>query len=150
MINGCKLIVLSSKTRHSGHRRRFFFGGLILIVVSVLTLFVSVIYNGAIATSNSELIFNAVIILFLTDLDELVYDIVMAINPHWVSEQEEDVDDSNETQMEAKLKKVENNNSEIKRKNLQLEEELGNVKAEVADLRGKFELMQSHITGTTS
>ena len=143
------MIVLSSKTRHSGHRLRFFFGGLVLIVVSGLTLFVSVIYNGVIATSNSELILNAVIILFLTDLDELVYDIVLTINPHWASEEEEDTDASNETQMKAKLKRVENKNSEIERKNSQLEEELGHVRTEMVELRGKVESMLTWIAGTT-
>ena len=120
-----------------------------MIVVSVLILFVSVIYNAAIATSNSELISNAVIILFLTDLDKLVYDIVLTINPDWDSEEEEDTDASNETQMKAKLKKVENKNSEIERKNSQLEEELGNVRTEMVELRGKVVSMLTLIAGAT-
>merc|ERR1712157_431844 len=101
-INGCKMIVLSSKARHSGHRFRLFLGGLFLMTASVITLFVSAIYNEAIATSNSELISNAVIILFITDLDEMIFDIVVTINPNWIKE-EEGGDGNNEACTSEKL-----------------------------------------------
>ena len=54
VINGLKMLVLSGKDRHSYHTRiRFFFGGLFLITVTVFTIFVSVIYNKAIATKTT-------------------------------------------------------------------------------------------------
>lgn len=40
----------------------------------------------ATATSNTDIIMNSVIILFITDLDELMYDILFCINSDWCEE----------------------------------------------------------------
>ena len=54
VISGLKMLTLSVKNRHSYNTRtRFFFGGLFLITVTVFTIFVSVIYNKAIATKTT-------------------------------------------------------------------------------------------------
>merc|ERR1711966_199632 len=81
LINGMKLIVLSGK-RRLGHakRMRFFVAGALLNFVALFTLFVSTIYNQAIATTNTEIIMNSVVILFIADLDELLFDIYMALD----------------------------------------------------------------------
>lgn len=52
-------------------RIRFFVGGLLSGSVSLFTFYVSAIYNAAIATSNTEIIVNAVVISFITDIDEV-------------------------------------------------------------------------------
>jgi len=44
---------------------------------------VSTIYNRAIATSNTELIVNSVIILFVMELDEWIFSDLEAINEKW-------------------------------------------------------------------
>jgi hypothetical protein len=110
IINGLKLIVFSSKETNSSHDQiRFFVGGTLLSSISMFTLFVLIIYNHvsqlsffrlllqryslttilsihnkAIATSNTEIIINLVVILFITDLDELFFEILMVVNSHWV------------------------------------------------------------------
>mmetsp|Transcript_6577 Transcript_6577/g.14322 ORF Transcript_6577/g.14322 Transcript_6577/m.14322 type:complete len:334 (+) Transcript_6577:748-1749(+) len=86
-VNGSKLVVLSAKERHVRDARvRYFVGGTVLTAVTLFTLGVSVIYNYATATSNPELVANSVIILFIADIDEKLYGILMAINPGWVKE----------------------------------------------------------------
>ena len=66
IISGTKLIVLSAKERHDSHKRmRFFFGGWLLTTVTFFT----------------EIIMNSVVILFICDIDECLYDILMIINP---------------------------------------------------------------------
>merc|ERR1712194_187372 len=145
VINGCKLIVLSSKTRHSLYTRfGFFLGGFTLASVSVLTLFVSAIYNNAIATSNTGLITNAVIILFITDLDELVHDIVMTVGPDWAALEEEGSENNNRVAaMEEKVRQVEIKNSVLESKILEMEEELSDHKGEMKNIFGKIETIQS-------
>ena len=49
-----------------------------------MTVYTSVLYNRAIATTNTQLIVNAVILLFVTDLDEKVYELMLACKPQWV------------------------------------------------------------------
>lgn len=71
LTNGCKLIRMSTKQRHHHNRGlRFFVGGLLLILLTTYALYATVVYNYAIARSETDVIVNAVIILFLTDLDE--------------------------------------------------------------------------------
>eukprot|EP00804_Cyclotella_cryptica_P003506 CCRYP_002138-RC/>CCRYP_002138-RC protein AED:0.21 eAED:0.21 QI:1379/0.66/0.71/1/0.33/0.57/7/128/1232 len=71
LINGAKLVVMSTKKWHHRNRRiRFFFG--------------AYVYNYAIATSDPELIVNAVIILFISDIDEMIHDTLEALCPNWL------------------------------------------------------------------
>ena len=53
--------------------------------ISLFTLFVSTIFNLAIATSDTDVIVNSVIILFVDDVDELFYDILNVINSRLVN-----------------------------------------------------------------
>eukprot|EP00985_Skeletonema_marinoi_P007392 scaffold3237_cov148-Skeletonema_marinoi.AAC.1 len=48
-------------------------------------LMVSTVYNKAIATSNTEIIVNSVIVLFIMDLDEWIFSALEAINDDWTS-----------------------------------------------------------------
>eukprot|EP00985_Skeletonema_marinoi_P001133 scaffold459_cov78-Skeletonema_marinoi.AAC.3 len=71
LIGGAKLIYNSSQARHSfGRRIRCFFGGMGLCLITLLALYVSTVYNKAIATSNTEIIVNSVIVLFVMEFDE--------------------------------------------------------------------------------
>jgi hypothetical protein len=85
IINGVKLILLSAKQRHQFNSRlRFFAGGTLLTAVTCFTLYVSTIYNKAIATSDTEIIINSVVILFICEVAELIFGILKSINPAWV------------------------------------------------------------------
>lgn len=100
------MIWLSAKRRHSTHTRiRFFLGGTLLSLVTSFTFYVTCIYNSAIATSNAQLVANSVIMyvnlhfcslfpfslltfffssLFVTDLDDLFYQILASIDASWI------------------------------------------------------------------
>ena len=87
IINGTKMIFLSAKSGYNFNTRaRFFLGGFLLITVTAFTLFASVVYNKAIATSNTDIITNAVVILIVMDLDEQffeVFDLIDARTNAW-------------------------------------------------------------------
>ena len=58
LINGIKMIVLSAKERHEKNTRaRYFVGGTLIATVILFTLYVSTIYNAAIATSKYHTIY---------------------------------------------------------------------------------------------
>jgi len=85
IINGSRMVVLSGKDRLILQTRiKFFFGGTLLGAVSLFTFYVSTLYNFAIATSNTEIIMNSVVILFICDVDELIFEILMVVNSAWV------------------------------------------------------------------
>lgn len=129
LINGLKMVKLSTKEGHHLHARiRFFIGGTLLCGITSFTLFTSAIYNKAIATSNTEIIANSVIIIFVTDIDELVYDILTVIDQRWVeslSHQQQD-----ETQGTGNER-----NDELHRS----AKSDGSLKDEVQDLREEVE-----------
>ncbi|KAL3779800.1 LOW QUALITY PROTEIN: hypothetical protein ACHAWO_010028 [Cyclotella atomus] len=52
--------------------RGWFCGGLLLILLTWTAIYASTVYNFAIARSNAELVANAVIVLYLVDVDEQV------------------------------------------------------------------------------
>jgi hypothetical protein len=54
-----------------------------------LHLQVSTVYNKAIATSNTELIANSVIVLFVMELDEWIFKDLEAINKKWTAHAED-------------------------------------------------------------
>ncbi len=86
LVNGSKMIVLCAKEGYQLNSRiRFFVGGLFLSTVTTFTLFASTIYNKAIATSNTEVIANAVIILFITDLDEQFFSLIEAADERLIT-----------------------------------------------------------------
>ena len=69
---------------------RLFVSGFLFLSISVLAMFCSFYYNLALATTNTELIVNAVILLFINDLDEQLMDALGALVPDWVDERVEE------------------------------------------------------------
>ena len=59
--------------------------------MTVMALFCSFYYNKALATTNTELIINAVILLFINDLDEQLMNAMQALVPDWVDTRIEEV-----------------------------------------------------------
>ena len=53
-----------------------------MIIMALSVLYTSIIYNNVIAVTDTDLIANAVIILFVTDLDEMMLSISVLINPN--------------------------------------------------------------------
>ena len=51
-----------------------------MIFITSFTLYVSAIYNNATATSNTDLIINSVIILFVITVDECIYAILKTMS----------------------------------------------------------------------
>jgi len=95
LINGMKLLIMSGQRRHGIHRRMSYFtGGLILTLVSAFAMYSSIVYNQAISTSDSALIANVVVIIFVVDVDEYVYMVMMAasaaLEGHGGADDEED------------------------------------------------------------
>lgn len=79
LICGLKLVVLSGKRRHSHSvRARFFIGGIALCSVTMYIVYVSTLYIMATARSDTDVVTDAVIILFITDIDEKVFDLLQA------------------------------------------------------------------------
>ncbi|KAL7528704.1 hypothetical protein ACHAWF_002670 [Thalassiosira exigua] len=82
IISGIKLLLLSGKQRYTHNKRaRLFVGGLFLFSITAFTLYVSALYNMTIATSIIE---SSMIILFIMDVDELIYEFLVVCNPAWV------------------------------------------------------------------
>ena len=74
------LIVYSGKTKHKFFERtKLFLGGIFMCSVTLYVLYVSAIYNTVIATSNTEVIINWVAILFIMEIDEMLYSILERI-----------------------------------------------------------------------
>ena len=77
-----------------------------MIVASSFTMFASTVYNMAIATTNTELIANAVIILFITDIDEMTYALLTTINPRWADSEEIEEGGDASQEMKEELKSL--------------------------------------------
>jgi len=94
-----------------------FVSGARLVCLSGLALTTSVLYNAALAETNTQMIVNAVILLFINDLDEKTLEVLYALCPKWTEEQVEEVrqimatkvpKDINKTkEKEAKLEEIE-------------------------------------------
>merc|ERR1712194_900307 len=75
----------------------------------------SAIYNKATATSDTERIFNSGLILFITEIDEKVFELIDSNNPRWIDNlkeeciQEKDIDygKEGEEEKEEEEEKVE-------------------------------------------
>ena len=70
---------------------RICINGLLHLGMTVLALFCSFYYNMALATTDTELIVNAVILLFVNDLDEQLMNAMYAFAPDWVNTRIEEV-----------------------------------------------------------
>lgn len=84
IINGIKLLILSGKRRHSNSKRvRYLLAGFFLTWISMFTLYASTVYNIAIARSDTDIIINTVVILFICDIDEYFYAALVALSSLW-------------------------------------------------------------------
>merc|ERR1711957_284404 len=140
LICGLKMVNLSGKRRH-GHslRARFFSGGVILCCTTMYIIYASAIYINATATTNTELATDAVIIIFITEIDEKIFELIEAHAPSWLNEmrgkigdkegKEEQEEDEGENEEEEEVKKnslsKEENKEEEKREEQEDEEEEG-------------------------
>ena len=61
-------------------------GGVLVLSLTSLAIFTSVVYNMALAASDTDLIMNAVILLFINDLDEKVLSIIQQVHPDWTTQ----------------------------------------------------------------
>lgn len=66
---------------------RLFISGSFLFILSATALYASTLYNTALAESNPDLIMNAVILLFINDLDEKILSMLYLIAPVWTEDQ---------------------------------------------------------------
>lgn len=65
--------------------------GAFLCFLTILGAFTSIMYNKALASSDTELIMNAVVLLFVSDLDEKILMILKSLAPHWTHRRVEEI-----------------------------------------------------------
>merc|ERR1712238_516905 len=90
-------------------RVRLFSGGVILWGITVYTVYASAIYIQATATSDTELVTDAAIILFIMEFDEKLFQLIKAHASSWMDgvfgadkqEQEEVKEDKNEAETDG-------------------------------------------------
>jgi len=63
---------------------RNFFAGFVVFTVTLLSFVSSCLYNYATAMSSTDILINSVVIIFLTDLDEKLYQTLKHCYPRWV------------------------------------------------------------------
>eukprot|EP00581_Thalassiosira_minuscula_P030696 CAMPEP_0183787800 /NCGR_PEP_ID=MMETSP0739-20130205/67730_1 /TAXON_ID=385413 /ORGANISM="Thalassiosira miniscula, Strain CCMP1093" /LENGTH=164 /DNA_ID=CAMNT_0026031893 /DNA_START=439 /DNA_END=933 /DNA_ORIENTATION=+ len=93
-------------------------------------MFASVIYNRTVTTSNTELIINSVVILFITDTDEKLFGVLMAMNPLWVDNMSRQINekcDDNDNDVDIGMEG-------LKRKNLALQSGMNDMKTQIDKL----------------
>merc|ERR1712194_316429 len=136
VICGLKMVNLSGKRRHShGLRLRLFSGGVILWGISMYTVFASAIYIKATATSDTELVTDAAIIIFIMEFDEKLFELIQAHASCWMdgvlgaNKQERDEDN----QDEEKAEKVDKEQGE--------DSSLTLLKSKVEKLEGQVEML---------
>ena len=66
---------------------QIFVSGFLLFSITGIAFFASIVYNMALAETDTELIMNAVILLFISDMDEQVFSILSVLAPEWTSTQ---------------------------------------------------------------
>merc|ERR1711935_880509 len=160
VIKGSKLIVISSKTRHLATKKScsVFFGGMIMIITSLFVMYTSIIYNKAIAVTNTDLIANAVIILFVTDLDEMMLSLSVILYPDLfpkddfpeVIKEKVETLESEVLQLNGKMAKVEAENVErkdcVESEMSELRDTNKRFKIEMTDLRETLKRLGSEMS----
>eukprot|EP00984_Skeletonema_dohrnii_P033126 scaffold28633_cov67-Skeletonema_dohrnii-CCMP3373.AAC.3 len=145
IINGCKLIYFSSKVSILGARVRYFIAGMGLFSITAFAFYVSTVYNNAIATSNTEIIANSVIVLFIMEIDEYIFAALEASNEKWtehaadkeVFKMKEEI--ARQTaELESQKEKIDNQQEEIDNQ----QEEIDNQRKDLRMLRETVEKIQ--------
>jgi hypothetical protein len=65
-------------------------GGACLVIITAFTAYSSAVYNIAIARSNTQIVVNSVIILFIIDIDEQFYRVIFTVTPKWLEKLKEE------------------------------------------------------------
>ena len=73
-------------------RYRVLFSGIMLGCMTLLAAFTTIVYNYALAESNTDLIINVVILLFINDIDEKVLTVFQVIAPKWIEDLNDEVE----------------------------------------------------------
>ena len=84
LVAGIKLIWVAPRMGCLSKILRCFAGGVILVITVLFALGVSLLFNFASAASNTDLIINAVILLFVNDFDELCFNVLHRISPNFL------------------------------------------------------------------
>merc|ERR1712194_807808 len=128
---------------------------------SLFVMYTSIIYNNAIAVTDTDLIANAVIILFVTDLDEMILSIMVVLYPDLfpkddfpeVIKEEVNTLKSEMLQLTGKMAKVEAENVERKDTNERSESEMTKLRetnkclgSEMSELRETNKRFQSKLS----
>jgi len=72
--------------------KRGIFASAIVLYITFFTLFTSIIYNYATGSSNTDILQNAVLLLFLNDIDEKFFATLKRMCPAWVEGLEREID----------------------------------------------------------
>jgi len=97
-----------------------FMGGFLLVSTAFIALYVSIAFNFANAGSNTELIINSAILLFVNNLDELSLKLIQIFFPTWMMMKEEE--DHHDKVAKEKIEILERNiinNEEVARRELE-------------------------------
>lgn len=136
-----------------------------MLFLSLFTLTqVSTVYNKAIATSNTEIIVNSVIVLFVMDLDEWIFVTLKACNEKWTAHASDSEDTSSDVDVDARngssfvvaemKKEIALQKTQIadQKKEIMLQkEQMARQNGEIAMLRETVEkLLESHAVVSTS
>jgi hypothetical protein len=96
------------------------------------------VYNYAIARSNRELVINAVIILFISDVDEQMYSLIDAMCPKWLDNLKAAAEDQSNEMRET----VNHRDSDIEQTNVEEKADLGaSQNRETTELHAKIQNM---------
>jgi len=71
---------------------RLLFSGYIRLFLIVEAIYTSIFYNIALAETDTELIVNTVILLFINDLDEQVMNLIEILSPTWLKHRNEEIE----------------------------------------------------------
>jgi len=108
--------------------KRGIFASTIVMYVTCFSFVVQILYNNAIGIRNVDLLHNAVVVLYLCDLDEKIFDAINRFNPNWIEKLEAEIATHSEI--------YENNDDDDdKISQLEFKRELNSVKADIRLIR---------------
>ena len=87
-------LLMSLRQMEQGVRKRdskLVTSGLVLLILSGVALLSSFIYNRALAEKNTDLIMNAVVLIFVMDIDDQIYMICEKSFPMWTKRVDKDI-----------------------------------------------------------
>mmetsp|Transcript_12901 Transcript_12901/g.25990 ORF Transcript_12901/g.25990 Transcript_12901/m.25990 type:complete len:318 (+) Transcript_12901:494-1447(+) len=143
MINGSKLLYYSSKSRHLlGPRIRYFIGGICLCSITLFALYVSTVYNRAIATSNTDIIVNSVVVLFIMEIDEYIFAALKASNEKWTAHAAESEDSRLLTEVSEMKEKAERQRAQIESQQEQINDQQGQITDQREELKMLREMVE--------